>query len=105
VPEPAADEILARLGVHVVAGVGALAAGARPRRRVVRLVRRGVVAEADVAVDAEVDVLEGQLGDGLVDFDDLFGQGRDEGLPVFERAAELSVMGCGGLVKLFGDKG
>jgi hypothetical protein len=57
------------------------------------LVRRGVVAEANVAVDAEVDVFEGQLGDGWVGRDDLVGEGGDVGLPVFEGAAVLSVVG------------
>lgn len=34
------------------------------------LVRSWVVGEADVAVDAEVDVFEGELGDGRVEVDD-----------------------------------
>jgi hypothetical protein len=57
------------------------------------LVRRGIVAEADVAVDAEVDVFEGQLGDGRVGGDDLVGEGGDVRLPVFEGAAVLGVVG------------
>lgn len=47
------------------------------------LVRRWVIREANVAVDAKVDVLEGQLRDGGVRGDDLIGQGGDVGLPVF----------------------
>lgn len=55
-----------------------------------------VVAEADVAVDAEVDVLEGEFRDGGVCGDDLVHEGRHEGLPVLERAAVLGVVGFNG---------
>jgi hypothetical protein len=58
------------------------------------LVGRGVVAEADVAVDAEVDVLKGEVGDGGVGGDDLVGEGGDVGFPVLEGAAVLGVVGC-----------
>lgn len=57
------------------------------------LVRRRVVGEADVAVDAKVDVLEGELGDGGVEGDDGVREGCDEGFPVLEGAAVLGVVG------------
>lgn len=57
------------------------------------LVGRGIVAEADVAVDAEVDVLEGELGDGRVRRDDLVGERGDVRLPVLEGPAVFSVVG------------
>jgi len=57
------------------------------------LVRRRIFAEADVAVDAKVDVLEGKLGDGGVEGDDGVGEGRDVGFPVLEGAAVLGVVG------------
>lgn len=59
------------------------------------LVRSRVVGEADVAVDAEVDVFEGELGDGGVQVDDGVGEGGGVGFPVFEGAAEFAVVGWG----------
>ena len=58
------------------------------------LVRRGVLAKPDVAVDAEDDVLDRQLGDGLVGLGDALRQRRDEGLPVLEGSAILRIVGC-----------
>lgn len=82
----------ARLGVDVVARVGALSAGTGPGGGEVRLVGRGVFREADVAVDAEDDVLCRKIGDGKVDVDDFGGEGADEGVPVLKRAAVFAVM-------------
>jgi len=53
-----------------------------------------IVAEPDIPVDAEVDVLEGELRDGWVELDDLLGHAGDVRLPVFEGAAVLAVVGC-----------
>jgi hypothetical protein len=63
----------------------------------VYLVGSWVVGKADVAVDAEVDVFEGQLRDGRVCLDDLLGDGCDVGFPVFERPAVLCVARWGTL--------
>lgn len=57
------------------------------------LVRRRIMTKSDIAVDAEIDILERQLRDGLVGGDDLVGHGHDVGLPVFEGAAEFLVVG------------
>lgn len=59
VPEPAANEARSRLAVDVVARVGPLPARAREGDAEVRLVGGWVIAEADVSVDSEDDVLEG----------------------------------------------
>lgn len=56
------------------------------------LVGSRVVGEADVAVDAEVDVFKGELGDGRVEVDDGVGEGGGVGFPVFEGAAEFAVV-------------
>lgn len=93
VPQPAADGARPGLAVHVVAGIWALAARAGEGGAEVRLVRRGVLAEADVPVYPEVDVLEGELGDGGVGGDDLLREGLDVAGPVFEGAAELWIDG------------
>ena len=58
------------------------------------LVRRGVLGEPDVAVDAEDDILHGQLGDGLVGLSDALRQRRHEGLPVLEGAPVLGIVHC-----------
>ena len=61
------------------------------------LVRCLVLAEADVAIDAEDDVLDGELGDRVVDLDDLLGERLDVRVPVGQRAAVLLVVawyGC-----------
>lgn len=81
-PEAAAEEARPGLAVDVVAGIGALPSRAREGDAVVRLVGGRVVAEADVAVDAEDDVLEGQLWDRGVHLDDLLHQGLDVAVPV-----------------------
>lgn len=56
-------------------------------------VRRRVVAEADVAVDAEVDVFEGEFGDGGVDGGDFGGEGVEVGFPILQSAAVFGVVG------------
>jgi len=63
VPEAAANEARPGLAVDVVAGVGALPPRAREGDAKMRLVGGRVLAEADVAVDAEDDVLEWKLWD------------------------------------------
>lgn len=70
VPEATADEARPRLAVDVVARVGSLPARAGEGDAEVRLVGGRVVAEADVPVDAEDDVLEGKFWDSGVYGDD-----------------------------------
>ncbi len=99
VPQPAAHKGPsggAGLAVEVVARVGPLAPRARPGGRKVRLVRRRVLAEARVAVDAEDDVLGRQLGDRGVGGRDRLRRGVDKRLPVFKGPAVLAVVGCAG---------
>lgn len=91
-PQTTAHEACARLAVHVVTGIRALAAGAREGRTVVGLIGRGVFVEADVAVDTEDDVFGGQLGDGGVEGGDVGGEGGDIGGEVDEGAAVLFVV-------------
>lgn len=90
--QAASKDARARLAVDVVAGVGALTAGAREGGAEPRAVGRRVVGEADVAVDAHDYVLDGQLGNGGVCGDDFVGEGLDVGVPVFLGAAELFVV-------------
>lgn len=63
VPEATANEARPRLAVDVVARVGSLPARARESHAEVRLVGGWVVAEADIPVDSEDNVLEGQFWD------------------------------------------
>lgn len=91
-PQSAADEARARVAVHVVAGVGSLSARPREGGAVVGLVGRGVLGEAHVAVDAEDDVFDGQLGDGGVCGDDLGRERLDKTAPVLEGATVLRVV-------------
>jgi hypothetical protein len=121
-PEAAADEGVLGLAVDVVARVGSFATGARECRREVRLrikeanrrsayvyaytprtrsqwrdsylVGRWVFAEPDISVDAERDVFDGQLGDGLVDVYQSHGQLLYEGVPILERSPVLSIVRC-----------
>ena len=52
-----------------------------------------VIAEPDIPVDAEVDVLEGELRDGWVELNDFLGHAGDVRLPVLEGASVLAVVG------------
>ena len=56
------------------------------------LVRRRVLAETNIAVDAESDVLDRQLGDGLIGLGDALRQRRDEGLPVLKGPAVFGIV-------------
>lgn len=55
------------------------------------LVRRRVLAEPDVAVDPEYDVLERELRDRLVGLGDPLRQGLNERLPILERPPVFGV--------------
>lgn len=70
VPEPAANKARPGLAVHVVARVGSLPARAREGDAEVRLIGGWVIAEADVSVDSEDDVLEGKFWNSGVYGDD-----------------------------------
>ena len=56
------------------------------------LVRGWVLRKADVAVDPENDVLEGQLGNSFVGFDDFLAQCLDVRLPVHNGPAVLGII-------------
>lgn len=98
VPEPAANEARPRLAVDVVACVGSLPACAGEGDAEVRLVGGWIVAEADVSVYAEDDVLEGQFWDSGVYGDDPLHQAFDVAVPVLQGAAVFGVIGCSKIV-------
>lgn len=80
--------------LHVVASVADTSLVIRLEGAKSYLVRCRVLAEADVPVDAEADVLDGQLGDGLVDVDDGHCRLFHERMPVLQCASVLSIVCC-----------
>lgn len=59
------------------------------------LVRRRVFAEANIAVNAEDNVLGWELGHGEVGGRDFWGERLDEGVPIFEGPAVLFIVTYG----------